>query len=659
MLRIYLLISFLLYLCSIFVKAENLPSQLNIYEQFNSYPCVRLADQNGFIGCSSQRSGSIGSLWPIQSDQDVNDFVQTFSKEDSEPKIIVINSTVFTKENVDLLVGTNRINGFLVCQGGAPYYNGSASNYELIRGFSPVHKFPQQKFGLHKDSNFEWNPLGNAFAYESFNIPMFAIDSYNSKYYELMQHAQSNKNSNFAYPRFGASLNSFMYATENSEVCLRRGQCLPIGGQSVWATFGGSINSSKEIVLFIAPMDSNAFFHDLAIGADADMSGVLAILTALEAVSSVYPPSGFERQLVVAFFDAESWGYIGSKRFVDDIMNFQCQSPGSDDGCSNPYRYSLEFQHIKIDNIVAIIELNQVGNLFHNNPDTATVYVHQEPGGTNQLLQLLSSATTGLNIVVQPASSTNPGIPPSSLMSFLAQKPSLNGVVLAEHYAQYTNNFYHSQFDTENNIEINSIIVISSLLARTMIALASNSNSTSEIYVNSSLAAELVNCLVYSLACPLVRHYLDFYSYSFSPSHYCSIYEQGYVLSATGSFIYQYVAALTAVSSAGECQSNSDCNFPMFCTNGTCVQSATYYHDALSLSFEYNSDSGTFSLTDKYGIESTWTESNWGSLYVQLFQMDSPIVDIVVLVIGIVELISSFFIVWLFNKHVMKRFKMP
>ncbi len=37
----------------------------------------------------------------------------------------------------------------------------------------------------------------------------------------------------------------------------------------------------------MAASDSNAFFHDLAVGADADVSGVVALIAAANALSKV------------------------------------------------------------------------------------------------------------------------------------------------------------------------------------------------------------------------------------------------------------------------------------------------------------------------------------------------------------------------------------
>lgn len=48
---------------------------------------------------------------------------------------------------------------------------------------------------------------------------------------------------------------------------------------------------------------------------------------------------------------------------------------------------------------------------------------------------------------VSPASSSNPGVPPSSLMSFLRVKPSVQGAVLAEFDRAYSNPYQGSRFD--------------------------------------------------------------------------------------------------------------------------------------------------------------------------------------------------------------------
>jgi hypothetical protein len=49
------------------------------------------------------------------------------------------------------------------------------------------------------------------------------------------------------------------------------------------------------------------------------MSGVIALLAAAQALGE-FDKSGWTKQLVFAFFAGESWGYIGSSRFVYGIL---------------------------------------------------------------------------------------------------------------------------------------------------------------------------------------------------------------------------------------------------------------------------------------------------------------------------------------------------
>jgi Zn-dependent M28 family amino/carboxypeptidase len=95
-----------------------------------------------------------------------------------------------------------------------------------------------------------------------------------------------------------------------------------VGGKNIWNTLK-SFEVQKKIVMAIASFDSSSFFHDLAFGANADASGVAALLGALQALSKVDQAS-LQKQIVFALFTGESWGYIGSRAFVRDITDFTC-----------------------------------------------------------------------------------------------------------------------------------------------------------------------------------------------------------------------------------------------------------------------------------------------------------------------------------------------
>lgn len=141
------------------------------------------------------------------------------------------------------------------------------------------------------------------------------------------------------------------------------GRCEPVGGKSIWTSLYGPVNTSREMVMAITHQDSNAFFRDVAVGADADVSGTIAQLLAAVTLKKHIEPHLLSKDIVFAWFAGEAWGYVGSQRFVYDITQFACETPSSNGGCDKPPKNSLDFESIKMPNIDAIIELNQVGNI--------------------------------------------------------------------------------------------------------------------------------------------------------------------------------------------------------------------------------------------------------------------------------------------------------
>jgi hypothetical protein len=65
----------------------------------------------------------------------------------------------------------------------------------------------------------------------------------------------------------------------------------------------------------------------------------------------------------------------------------------------------------------------------------------------------LPSCLLSAQVSVAEASASNPGIPPSSLMSFLRVKPSIQGVVLTEFDSAFRNPFYASRFDNGSSAD--------------------------------------------------------------------------------------------------------------------------------------------------------------------------------------------------------------
>jgi nicastrin len=67
-------------------------------------------------------------------------------------------------------------------------------------------------------------------------------------------------------------------------------------------------------------------------------------------------------------------------------------------------------------------------------------------------------------VVLLPASASNPGIPPSSLTSFLRHKPSIQGVVIEEFDTSFSNTYYQSEADTPEFINAEPILAAGKII---------------------------------------------------------------------------------------------------------------------------------------------------------------------------------------------------
>lgn len=70
---------------------------------------------------------------------------------------------------------------------------------------------------------------------------------------------------------------------------MKIGWCTPIGGASVWSTPSTNISytDEKPIVVITAAMDSRSLFHDLTLGVESSVAGMVTVLAVAEALSRV------------------------------------------------------------------------------------------------------------------------------------------------------------------------------------------------------------------------------------------------------------------------------------------------------------------------------------------------------------------------------------
>eukprot|EP00808_Paulinella_micropora_P016497 g53447.t1 len=241
-------------------------------------------------------------------------------------------------------------------------------------GYSTDSKAPNALYDLYGGVN-EWNPPGNDFFRASYEFAI--VNLINGSEAALMQKRGEDNEAAHRKGHFlsqAVKFDYYMYASENSQKCLEAAKCIPLGGYSVWSTLSKTFNASRPFVFGITGVDATAFFHDMAYGHDQAVSGMVALLAAADSLSKLNDLDTLATQIAFAFFTGERWGYLGSRKFVQEIQEFKCDVPGGADPnkyCSQPYRPNLEFEQINFTNIKRVLELNQVGR-----GTTNKIYMH-------------------------------------------------------------------------------------------------------------------------------------------------------------------------------------------------------------------------------------------------------------------------------------------
>ncbi|CAH9138973.1 unnamed protein product [Cuscuta epithymum] len=632
----------------------------SMYVAIDGYPCVRLLNLSGEIGCSNPGRGNV--VAPVVRFKDTIKL--------TKPSAILISleefNTFFTRFSSDSNLAKH-VAGLLV-------ESGTQSQNKSI-GFSPDKKFPLAEFAPYTYGNFEWNPIGSGVMWEAYNFPIFLLSA--SSTLTLRKIAIKNEGGNSHtgdVADFELVMQTTKSGTRDSESCLREQTCLPLGGYSVWSALPPikiSSEKSRPIILAVASMDSASFFRDTSIGADSSISGLISLLAAVDALSRVECSSkNLNKQLVFVVFTGESWGYLGSRRFLLEL-----------DQHSDAVR-GLDFSMIE-----TVLEIGSIGKSVTDG--VKKFFAHLTEGSStnetwNSLLHAQNSMKTE-SIEVSKAKKSNPGLPPSSLMAFMRKNPQTSGIVLEDFDDAYRNNFYHSHLDDLTaNINSSALVTAASLVARSLYILASDKNEVNAsllntINANSSLVEELLSCLLScepGLSCGVVKRYI---SPSFScPNHYVGVItgEPSSVpypgnVGDVSRFIWNFLAEKTSIPS-----SNTSSACPEDCGNvgescirtetdgkGICVISTTRYVPAYSTRLKYETDTwkvlpsnATIGASEP-DQDPVWTESNWDTIKLRVYTMQDAAFDRFVLLLGIGVTVSAYLLIVMARAFITKAMK--
>ncbi|KAF9941116.1 hypothetical protein BGZ67_005770 [Mortierella alpina] len=669
-----------------------------IYNDVGSLPCVRLLNATGFIGCQSINAAT-GVLFRTDSQDEIQQFAS--NKDLGNKYTVIMPHWLLTSPNIQLLKSSDKLGAIIaVINGTDPVYSPAV---RPANAPSPDSTCPNCEFGLYAGAatQYQWNPTGTGLLYEQFDFPIYALNTMDARntmsYNAVMQAAGINKFRGYtSYPLKALQFNAFMWAAQDTGACLRKKWCTPVGGASVWATPSTNISftDNKPIVMVSAAIDSRSLFHDLTIGVESSLTGMVTVLAVAEALSrSTIPLDTMPKHILYTLFTGEAWGFSGSQRFVQDITSrVQCIKPAaSGPGCAFPFYPDFAFQSINPDKIEAILEAGQVGSIG-SAPGGSGLFAHVDniqsglsAALVKQVVQMGSgtgnntAAAPGGTVPVQSADSdgVQRGLPPSSAMSFLKARANIPTVVLTGYQEQMSPLTSQDTDDSWDPVTTgNSIAQAASVISKTAWLQAQGLNDAAlmteaqqqaigSISVDPQLIQDLLYCLARNYSCPLVDRYLNVTANPNAPTrlpHYTgTLYSQSQPYPI---FVWNFLANMTrhkAFNSTAPpvvgCSSKPglvNCASNEYCVGDQCVLSLTRYHDSYGTGLAMGEEGGYYI---KDASKPVWVESTWNDIGLRLFDVTSPGAQKAELATGIVLTLVSAGVVWYARKYVAKTLK--
>ncbi|RIA98281.1 Nicastrin-domain-containing protein [Glomus cerebriforme] len=651
-------------------------------------PCVRILNSTSVAGCQSLKPAS-GILILTETQELLDNFIKS---NQAGKYVVVLPYELMTNDNLRSLESSRKMSGVLALINGTdPSSPTSSPIITRPTNLSPDEKCPNCQFDLYRndESRYLWNPNGLGIIQESYDFPIFALYPYdrasNRTYNRIISGVQFNERRAFErFPLKTVQLESLMFAAIDAPTCLRRNFCDPIGGHSVYSTPSIDMNENdgKPIIVVSAAMDSKSLFQDITLGVNNGISGSIALIAIADALSKSQPPvKNFPKHILFTLFAGESWGFLGSQRFVKNIFEpFNCIqnntkpttscgiNTGNFGGCSFPCFRDLDFKRINFNNIDSIFELSSVSN-GQTGVQGLNYFVHVDDEnnvGNQVLIQgLRALAVGGTSVKSASEDGVFRKLPPSSSMAFLEKNRNIPAVVISDFQANLTN--YNSEYDDGNGLTdadfsriTTSICSIANVTSQAIWLHAQNllnpANPAANvpITVNCTLVRELLGCLTINGTCSLFDAFSD--NNDKRISHYTGVFDPTSP-ALLPLFHYNVLGSINAnLTSNRGCQDDGDCQFGEICANLNCTNSFTRFHHSYGVGLEFN-EKGEAVVVDPE--KATWVESGWsGDFDFQIFNSTSTGSQIGELLTGILVTVLSIIGIIFGKKYIRKTLKL-
>ncbi|KAA8499205.1 Nicastrin [Porphyridium purpureum] len=645
--------------------------------------CVQFQDRDGVYGCAQCGEDVLSS--PMLFFSDAAQLIDFATDEQATSVFVVmISIELYTSAQVMNTLANNpgRIVALIIdrdqCVDGGS--GSSVLPYPPVDMFSPVQPFPNKQFSTTPDSAYVWNPPGNSISFDYFPFNVFFVNDTLATFlrFQSLRFLGNTFTEQPGFPRqVVESVGQMWSCDEDANTCLNKSTCIPIGQQSVYSSVG-KMDPNLEIVSVSAQFDSTAFSReDFGYGASARILAVGSVLAVAESFFQyrIDPEGGASRGLVrlplFLLFTAEEWGFSGSRFFLNDVANFQCEAPLNISqgiiGCRTPYRPSAAFQNLNADNWLGDIDVSQLGS------SNGTFYLHSLNTSVNDIVLRNVKAAFG-STLLQDAVQAGGNFPPESAQSFVQVfGDAFSSLFIGDYDAQFKAPFFDSMFDNITQLtdaDYASACDVARGVTKSLIQLT-YLDADSVPIVNCSIIPEVVRCLTGNFTdCELARRFVEpevfalITDSSVPESNFPLLYqplpvilntEPHWVAKAT--FLLSYLGYYNAFNQTGVyCESFADCRdvsleanndfqnlqpqdaLDVYCSNQQCVVTSAWFHPALGVGLETANDDYTLYKINESAPSSAATFSQ--SLYdsdigICSFTQDAYSYQAAILVVGI------------------------
>lgn len=570
---------------------------LSIYQIATDFN-FRIHTPEGWFGPETRFNGASGYIRICDS---VTKLDNLLSKENTDPIVILLPNSLLYKQNLDKIttkfVPMQNLRAVLI-------YNDNATAKSET---STESKTPLKDLSADPN-NHEWNPTGNGEQYNKFDFPIIypPYKTGNEIYTEAVKDGEIA----------GLYVDLKMNSRGDVNYCISQGKCDVIGGQSIIGSFDKKLNDTA--VWAIAGIDSFGIAPYAQVGADYSISGFVTLVAALDALKDL-KWSDATTPLRFAFFDGEEIGYLGSTRFLKETHNFTCYPDHLKDGyCDLPFRFSLDFQGIKMEDFDTVVEVKSVGL----KKDASKIYAHTH---TND------KSTTLVNDLIGDANikdltieaSTSAFLPPSSANSFVRENEKIRHVVFTGYDDVFVNKNVGKPSDDEYDpaYMTNAATVVAKTLAKLCFG---GTIDYSNVKANETLLSGLMQGFVGAANDSAVFH--ELLPSTQLPTDHVSLYAAVFrptTIQMKHRVLQEALRDVVSEFNTTKCTEDSNCTDVEggYChRSGVCATAKLTWHPAYSLAFEYD-QSGKLKVVDDSGKYRTWAEAVWSTVDIKYVKL--------------------------------------